>query len=110
MPNGRQGEEKKAGGVEVADGHREGQGHRDHHPGSVLPQAGGGPLALSQGRPDIGPPACRNPKPVGYLSAMLCKACVVALRGEVIGITTLEPHANVSVQSRSQSGTHNNKC
>lgn len=55
-------------------------------------------------------PARRNPKPTGYLSAMLCKACVVALKGDVIGITKLEPPGTVMVRSLSQSGSDFHHC
>jgi hypothetical protein len=41
---------------------------------------------------------------------MLCKACVVALRGEILGINALEPAGSVCVRSRSQSGKHNYQC
>ena len=54
--------------------------------------------------------ARRNPKHVGYLSAMLCKACVVALKGDVIGITCLEPPGTVMVRSLSQSGSDFHHC
>ena len=57
------------------------------------------------GRQEIRYTARRNPKPIGYLSAMLCKACVVALKGDVIGITRLEPPGTVMVRSLSQSGS-----
>jgi len=62
------------------------------------------------GRQEITCPARRNPKSVGYLSAMLCKACVVALKGDVIGITRLEPPGIVMVRSRSQSRGHFHRC
>lgn len=62
------------------------------------------------GGQEIHYPARRNPKPVGYLSAMLCKACVVALKGDVIGITRLEPPGTVMVRSRSQSGSDFHHC
>lgn len=68
----------------------------------ILPQLHGGQ--------EIKYPAKRNPKPVGYLSAMLCKACVVALKGDVIGITRLEPPGVVMVRSRSQSGSDFHHC
>ena len=55
------------------------------------------------GRQIITYPAKRNPKLVGYLSAMLCKACVVALKGDVIGITRLKEPGKVLVRSLSQS-------
>jgi MoxR-like ATPase len=63
-----------------------------------------------KGGQEIRYPARRNPGPVGYLSAMLCKACVVALRGEVLGINALEPLGDVSVQSRSQTSSHIYQC
>jgi hypothetical protein len=63
-----------------------------------------------RGGQEIQYPARRNPNPVGYLSAMLCKACVVALRGEVLGINALEPPGDVCVRSRSQSRTSNYQC
>jgi len=62
------------------------------------------------GRQEIRYTARRNPKPVGYLSAMLCKACVVALKGDVIGITRLEPPGTVMVRSLSQSGSDFHHC
>jgi len=62
------------------------------------------------GRQEIKYSARRNPKPVGYLSAMLCKACVVALKGDVIGITKLEPPGTVMVRSLSQSGSDFHHC
>ena len=55
-------------------------------------------------------PARRNPKPVGYLSAMLCKACVVALKGDVIGISRIEGPGVVMVRSLSQSGSDFHHC
>lgn len=62
-----------------------------------------------RGCQEIAYPARRNPKGVGHLSAMLCKAVVVALHGDVVGITTLsEP--GVSVRSRSQSGAGFHSC
>jgi hypothetical protein len=68
----------------------------------IFPQLHGGQ--------EINYPARRNPKSVGYLSAMLCKACVVALKGDVIGITRLEPPGMVMVRSRSQSGSDFHHC
>jgi MoxR-like ATPase len=68
----------------------------------ILPQLHGGQ--------EIKYPAKRNPKPVGYLSAMLCKACVVALKGDVIGITRLEPPGTVMIRSLSQSGSDFYHC
>jgi nitric oxide reductase NorQ protein len=41
---------------------------------------------------------------------MLCKACVVALKGDVIGIARLEPPGTVMVRSRSQSGSDFHHC
>ncbi len=63
----------------------------------IFPQLHGGQ--------EITYPARRNPNRVGYLSAMLCKACVVALKGDVIGISLLQPPGTVMVRSRSQSGS-----
>ena len=63
-----------------------------------------------KGGQEIRYPARRNSGPVGYLSAMLCKACVVALRGEVLAISALEPPGAVSVRSRSQTGKHSYEC
>jgi len=68
----------------------------------IFPQLHGGQ--------EIRYPARRNPKSVGYLSAMLCKACVVALKGDVIGITRLEPPGIVMVRSLSQSGSDFHHC
>ena len=68
----------------------------------IFPQLHGGQ--------EITYPARRNPRPVGYLSAMLCKACVVALKGDVIGITRLEPPGVVMVRSLSQSGSDFHHC
>lgn len=68
----------------------------------IFPQLHGGQM--------ISYPSRRNPKPVGYLSAMLCKACVVALKGDVIGLTRLEPPGKVMVRSRSQSGSDFHHC
>jgi len=62
------------------------------------------------GRQIITYPARRNPKLVGYLSAMLCKACVVALKGDVIGITALKSPGTVMVRSLSQSGGDFHHC
>jgi len=62
------------------------------------------------GGQEIKYPAKRNPKTVGYLSAMLCKACVVALKGDVIGITKLEPPGKLMVRSLSQSGSDFHNC
>ena len=55
-------------------------------------------------------PARRNPRSVGFLSAMLCKACVVALKGDLIGIIKLEPPGTVMVRSLSQSGSDFHHC
>jgi MoxR-like ATPase len=63
-----------------------------------------------RGGQEIRYPARRNPQPVGYLSAMLCKACVVALRGEVQGIDALDPPGYVCVRSRSQSKKYSYHC
>jgi MoxR-like ATPase len=68
----------------------------------IFPQLHGGQ--------EITYPAKRNPNKVGYLSAMLCKACVVALKGDVIGITRLEPPGTVMVRSLSQSGSDFHHC
>jgi MoxR-like ATPase len=62
------------------------------------------------GGQEIAHPARRNPKATGFLSAMLCKACVVALKGDLIGITKLEPPGIVMVRSRSQSGADFHTC
>ncbi|MDP2659711.1 MAG: AAA family ATPase [Dehalococcoidia bacterium] len=55
-------------------------------------------------------PARRNPGSTGSLSAMLCKACVVALKGDVLAIETLAEEDGVCVRSRSQSGSHEYRC
>ena len=58
-------------------------------------------------------PARRNPHPKGSLSAMLCKSCVVALKGDVLEILeALSPEGSVDVyvQSRSQSGSTVHQC
>jgi len=68
----------------------------------IFPQLHGGQ--------EITYPACRNPKSVGYLSAMLCKACVVVLKGDVIGITMLDPPGTVMIRSVSQSGSDFHHC
>lgn len=52
---------------------------------------------------EINWPARRN-KGKGYLSASLFKACAVALKGDVTGVTALEPPGRVMITSRSQSG------
>jgi len=61
------------------------------------------------GGQEIRYPARRNPKPSGYLSAMLCKACIVALKGDIIGITRVEPDA-VMIRSLSQSSSYFHHC
>ena len=61
-----------------------------------------------RGGQEITLPGRRNPRTVGYLSAMLCKACVVALRGDVIEIkevVSIEGGGNVAVVSKSQSNS-----
>lgn len=63
-----------------------------------------------RGGQEISYPARRNPRPVGYLSAMLCKACIVALKGDIIGINRLEPPGEVMVRSVSQSGSDFHHC
>ncbi|MDI6815216.1 MAG: hypothetical protein QMC90_03970 [Dehalococcoidales bacterium] len=68
----------------------------------IFPQLHGGQ--------EITYPAKRNPNKAGYLSAMLCKSCVVALKGDVIGITKLEPPGVVMVRSLSQSGSDFHHC
>jgi MoxR-like ATPase len=68
----------------------------------ILPQLHGGQA--------IPYPARRSSRGVGYLSAMLCKACVVALKGDVIGITRLEQPGTVMVRSLSQSGSDFHHC
>ncbi len=59
-------------------------------------------------------PAKRNPGKVGTLSAMLCKACVVALRGDITHISEflpLEPGGNIYIESKSQtSDSFVHKC
>ena len=55
------------------------------------------------GNQEIEYPARRN-KGKAYLSAILCKACWVTLKGDVVGITTLRPPGRIQVQSRSQTG------
>jgi len=62
------------------------------------------------GGQEITYPAKRNPNKVGHLSAMLCKACVVALKGDIIGITKLEPPGTVMVRSLSQSESNFHHC
>jgi MoxR-like ATPase len=56
-----------------------------------------------RGNQELEYPARRN-KGKAYLSAILCKACHVALKGDVIAINTLKPPGIVQVQSRSQTG------
>jgi len=63
-----------------------------------------------RGGQEINYPAKRNPKTVGYLSAMLCKACIVALKGDVIAITRLEYPGTVMIRSLSQSGSDFHNC
>ena len=63
-----------------------------------------------RGGQEIGYPARRNGKGVGRLSAMLCKAVVVAIKGEVTEISRLEPPGMVMVRSRSQSGGDLHTC
>lgn len=58
-----------------------------------------------RGSQAISYPAARNPGPTGSLSAMLCKACVVALKGDVVGIETVADEGSLYVRSRSQSGS-----
>ena len=67
-------------------------------------------LPMLRGGQEITYPARRNPHSTGSLSAMLCKACIVALKGEVLSISRLEPPGAVMVQSASQSGTGIHKC
>ena len=56
-----------------------------------------------RGNQEIDYPARRNTGKA-YLSAILCKACWVALKGDVIAINTLKPPGRVQVESRSQTG------
>ncbi|MBI2842143.1 MAG: AAA family ATPase [Armatimonadetes bacterium] len=63
-----------------------------------------------RGGQEITYPARRNTRAVGHLSAMLCKACVVALKGDVIGVSRLEPEGVVMVRSLSQSGSDFHHC
>jgi len=63
-----------------------------------------------RGGQEIARPARRNPHATGRLSAMLCKACVVALKGDVMGIARLEPPGVVMVRSRSQSRSDFHRC
>ena len=62
------------------------------------------------GQQPIPYPARRNPRPTGFLSAMLCKACVVALDGHVLGLAVLAPPGVVMVRSRSQSSGYVHQC
>jgi len=68
----------------------------------IFPQLHGGQ--------EIRRPARRNPAGTGRLSAMLCKACVVALKGDVLGMARLEPPGTVLVRSRSQTGSDFHHC
>lgn len=56
-----------------------------------------------RGNQEIEYPARRNDGR-GYLSAILCKACWVALKGDVLAARTLMPPGRVQVESRSQTG------
>lgn len=56
-----------------------------------------------RGRQEISYPARRN-KGKGHLSAMLCKAVVVALKENVLTISTLKPPGKVALCVKSQSG------
>src|SRR5512137_2192323 len=55
------------------------------------------------GNQEIDYPARRNTGKA-YLSAILCKACWVALKGDVLSVYTLKPPGRVQVESRSQTG------
>lgn len=55
------------------------------------------------GNQELEYPARRNTGKA-YLSAILCKACWVALKGDVIAVNTLKPPGRVQVHSRSQTG------
>ena len=55
------------------------------------------------GNQELDYPARRNTGKA-YLSAILCKACHVALKGDVVAINTLKPPGRVQVESRSQTG------
>ena len=61
------------------------------------------------GRQGIPYPARRNRSPLGRLSAMLCKSCVVALKAYVLGITALKPQGAM-VRSQSVSGGYVHCC
>ncbi len=61
--------------------------------------------SLKGGQP-INYKARRNPYPTGSLSAMLCKACVVALKGDILSVNVLLRKGDVYVRSRSQSSGH----
>ncbi len=54
--------------------------------------------------------ARRNRRGVGHLSAMLCKAAVVAIKGDVTAIQRLEPPGVVVVESRSQTTGEVHTC
>ena len=62
------------------------------------------------GGDEINYPARRNPKSKGRLSAMLCKACVVALKGDVLEISELAPPGVVMISARSQRGVYTHRC
>jgi MoxR-like ATPase len=62
------------------------------------------------GGQEISYPARRNTRGIGHLSAMLCKACVVVLKGDIIGITRLELPGTVMIRSRSQSASDFHHC
>ena len=55
------------------------------------------------GNQELEYPARRNTGKA-YLSAILCKACWVALKGDVIAVNALKPPGRVQVHSRSQTG------
>jgi hypothetical protein len=55
-------------------------------------------------------PARRNPGTTGSLSAMLCKACVVALKGDVVELGEREIPMGIYVRSRSQSSGAEHHC
>src|SRR5512137_1630248 len=55
------------------------------------------------GNQEIDYPARRNTGKA-YLSAILCKACHVALKGDVVPVNILKPPGRVQVHSRSQTG------
>src|SRR5439155_8874550 len=62
-----------------------------------------------RGGQEIAYAARRNRKGRGYLSAMLCKAVVVALQGDITGIAVV-PERGVVLGSRSQSGAGIHHC